>query len=475
MKGFLVMIFIVATLLTFGYQSCAQNVDLDRGLIAHYTFNGDANDQSPNAYNGQPKGAELVEDRFGNCKRAYAFDNSPELISIPREVLNDRNSFSVSIWIRTLTSGVAITAANEKRDNEFFIQILPGGKVTTTVRANPRLRGQRVDGNVLIADDKWHHVVVTRNHGSGDIEIYIDGQLDVRTNTVFAGGLLPRGPLEVDVNGLHIGADQDCVGGCWDANQQMIGSIDDVWFFDRVLNEEEVIVLRDSDRLTSPPSLMLPRSIESCQESFVLNAGDGFDRYVWSTGETGQFITVSTAGTYTVTSSYLNCEYTSSTDIRFLTKSALVIDATSGFIGCNGREVSVSASGNFDSYVWSNGMEGDQIKVSAPGAYYVIGKSVCGDVKSESIEIYGNDLDDFFIPNTFTPNGDGINDTFEIDVKLIGASIVILNRWGKKLFESQDYQNDWAGLINNGNGVFYYRISHPCLLEDIKGWVQTIK
>ena len=61
-----------------------------------------------------------------------------------------------------------------------------------------------------------------------------------------------------------------------------------------------------------------------------------------------------------------------------------------------------------------------------------------------------------FIPNIFTPNGDGVNDVFYIR-NGEGANVTITNRWGKEVFKSGDYQNDWGGG-NIEDGVYYYRI-----------------
>jgi gliding motility-associated-like protein/uncharacterized repeat protein (TIGR01451 family) len=74
---------------------------------------------------------------------------------------------------------------------------------------------------------------------------------------------------------------------------------------------------------------------------------------------------------------------------------------------------------------------------------------------------------DFFIPNGFSPNGDGINDTFVI--RGIGNypdnEFVIFNRWGNKVFEANPYQNTWNGksmfgLTVGGNdlpvGTYFY-------------------
>jgi gliding motility-associated-like protein len=66
-------------------------------------------------------------------------------------------------------------------------------------------------------------------------------------------------------------------------------------------------------------------------------------------------------------------------------------------------------------------------------------------------------------PNTFTPNGDGINDTWEIvgirDYP--GAEVLIYDRWGQRVFRSNGYREPWDGT-NSGRalpvGTYYYHI-----------------
>ncbi|MEN8251037.1 MAG: gliding motility-associated C-terminal domain-containing protein, partial [Bacteroidota bacterium] len=64
---------------------------------------------------------------------------------------------------------------------------------------------------------------------------------------------------------------------------------------------------------------------------------------------------------------------------------------------------------------------------------------------------------DLFIPNVFTPNNDDYNEYFKILNKPDNTKILITNRWGIKVFESDDYQNDWnaEGLPE---GVYFYTI-----------------
>jgi len=61
------------------------------------------------------------------------------------------------------------------------------------------------------------------------------------------------------------------------------------------------------------------------------------------------------------------------------------------------------------------------------------------------------------IPNVFTPNDDGVNDTFEIPGLefFAGNEIAIMNRWGGTVYESKNYKGDWKGEGLNEGTYFY--------------------
>jgi gliding motility-associated-like protein len=70
---------------------------------------------------------------------------------------------------------------------------------------------------------------------------------------------------------------------------------------------------------------------------------------------------------------------------------------------------------------------------------------------------------EFQISNILTPNDDGQNDTWKVsDVsKIAGCDVNIYNRWGELVFETNDYNNQWAGTRNNEqlpDGVYFYSI-----------------
>lgn len=86
--------------------------------------------------------------------------------------------------------------------------------------------------------------------------------------------------------------------------------------------------------------------------------------------------------------------------------------------------------------------------------------------------------ENFYLPNTFTPDGDGKNDFFVIKgVDEMNCDFKVFNRWGEKIYESKNYLNDWDGHDLNGNilntDTYYYLLG--CGEKKWTGWVKIIR
>ena len=68
-----------------------------------------------------------------------------------------------------------------------------------------------------------------------------------------------------------------------------------------------------------------------------------------------------------------------------------------------------------------------------------------------------------YIPNTFTPNGDGINDTFGINGEAINEfNMIIYNRWGEQVFSSDNTNKRWDGTFQGkkvSSGSYVYKVT----------------
>jgi gliding motility-associated-like protein len=157
----------------------------------------------------------------------------------------------------------------------------------------------------------------------------------------------------------------------------------------------------------------------------------------------------------------------------------------------NGQIVYTGTSVSGTTYLWNFG-GGTPVSSSSPGphnvnwptfgvkrVYVTVTNPGCPSV-SDSQDVYIRNCETI-IPNIFTPNGDGPNDKFyivNID-KYPGSRIVIYNRWGLKIYESNSYLNDWDGrhyktLSRLNDGVYYY-ILYRSDGEDFHGFVTLLR
>lgn len=126
--------------------------------------------------------------------------------------------------------------------------------------------------------------------------------------------------------------------------------------------------------------------------------------------------------------------------------------------------IPVNSSGFDWVYQWQTGNQDipgrtyDTLMVKTPATYTVmITDTVSGCIGFADFDFTEQNCD-LTIPNVFTPNGDGINDLFEI-LNLEhypNAQMIIYNRWGQKVFEHPDYYNNWWDGGNAPDGVYFY-------------------
>jgi gliding motility-associated-like protein len=85
-----------------------------------------------------------------------------------------------------------------------------------------------------------------------------------------------------------------------------------------------------------------------------------------------------------------------------------------------------------------------------------------------------------FVPNLFTPNGDNVNDAFEIrGLNLFSENeLTVINRWGNEVYKSSNYKNDWTGTGLN-EGTYYYllrvKMNSRSPWQVFKGYITLIR
>jgi gliding motility-associated-like protein len=231
----------------------------------------------------------------------------------------------------------------------------------------------------------------------------------------------------------------------------------------------------------SPANFMVHDTAGCIGVDFLLDAGDQFIDYVWNTGSPDQYLLVSTSGTYQVTVTDPNgCRFTDTTRVVMETPPTLELGPSPNL--CPGETITLDAGAGFDSYAWSTGATGTSITVDQPGIYSVsVTYRVCE--LNDNVNVGDDCPGRVFIPNVFSPNGDGLNDEFKIDyVNLESLDVAIYDRWGKYLFQSNSKDFRWDGSYKGNTlpeGVYYwlvhYKLNDDENLYEDKGTVTILR
>jgi gliding motility-associated-like protein len=117
-------------------------------------------------------------------------------------------------------------------------------------------------------------------------------------------------------------------------------------------------------------------------------------------------------------------------------------------------------------YQWSNGDTTSYSTIGQPGMYTLQITTPCWQHNEQFLAFQSNCGERVFIPNAFTPDGDGTNDFFEIFGPLQPFSLIVTDRWGKIVYQTDNYQNNWDGTSRGmalPAGVYSYRILYSKL------------
>ena len=200
------------------------------GLVAWYPFNGNANDESGNGYDGVVQGASLSENRFGIENQSFSFDGMDDYISVSNDF--NFNELTVSVWIkqnqfaetysaiidRSLTNNIGwwIEDNAVSYDSLLFTGGVASGNYFRTQAARPQ-------------PNAWTHIGAL--YSSGNQQLFINGVL-----------------VDQDVNSLMLQFPEVTMflgkrtnSAFWD------GSIDDVGIWSRALTNEEIIALYNTE------------------------------------------------------------------------------------------------------------------------------------------------------------------------------------------------------------------------------------
>lgn len=230
-----------------------------------------------------------------------------------------------------------------------------------------------------------------------------------------------------------------------------------------------------------------------CSGDNIALQGSGAGTYVWkptanlSDANSADPISSPTATTrYLLTVTNLGCTDTTSVLVQVLERPTA--DAGPDKHILQGTEVQLNGAvtGNGISYYWtpSNYLDNDTsiIPLASPPSditytLHVTSNNGCGTATDDVLVTVFKKLT---VPNAFSPNGDGINDFWNILYldTYIDASVLVFDRYGRVVFESKGYTKPWDGTFNGKPvpvGTYYYIIDTKTIAPKLNGSVFLIR
>lgn len=219
----------------------------------------------------------------------------------------------------------------------------------------------------------------------------------------------------------------------------------------------------DTIEINQPPKIFISQGDTSyCEnDSVQLNLGFFF-KYHWDDGYNAMQRWVAKPDTFLV---YVEDSKGCLSDvdtIKVSMDSLPVVNLGADTVICLYEIINVTPGLGFDSYLWGNGNTNSIMPIYYPGTYWVtIRKNSCVITDSILVE---NCPPELSMPNVFTPNNDGFNDFFKpVEENNLDFTMKIYNRWGMKIYETDDLKTGWDGT-SLGNpaveGVYFYVIEY---------------
>jgi gliding motility-associated-like protein len=220
------------------------------------------------------------------------------------------------------------------------------------------------------------------------------------------------------------------------------------------------------------PTVYLGNDTVLCEgQTLTLNARNPGDTYLWDDGATSATITASAPGTYAVSVTENGCTGTDSIKVSYISAPiAFSVGGDTTF--CSGGRLLLEAYQPNVYSVWNTGSTSSYIYVEQSGEYIVLDSNKCG-MATDSINITVENCScKAVIPTAFSPNGDGINDTYGAYAPCIPINFLleIFDRWGQKLFSSTAITDRWDGTYKNKGqplGVYAYTMRYTDPYTDL--------
>jgi len=224
--------------------------------------------------------------------------------------------------------------------------------------------------------------------------------------------------------------------------------------------------------LDAPDPFTLGADTTLCPgETLMLNAPSTSYAIIWQDGSDETNLVANQAGTYSLQISN-ECGTESDEFVLDYDTRVPLLNLPPTISWCPGDIVTLDATQPFPAaYSWSTGATSSSIQIVTPGVYIIEVATTCSIVSMDVDVFPGTDCieadahNDIYIPNVFSPNGDGINDKFALsfgsDLQVTAMTGSIFDRWGNLVYSSDEIPFEWDGFFADEammSGVYAYLI-----------------
>ena len=213
----------------------------------------------------------------------------------------------------------------------------------------------------------------------------------------------------------------------------------------------------------------LPDTVVLCEDLGEVELGSSFldGTYTWNTGETDSVITINEPGQYVVEVKIDDVLLYDTTQVLLVpTAYDYQLDTTV----CRDELLTIEPTIP-GLYLWDDGYSGHTRTLDESRSYELTVRNECGDYHlSYEMDVKNCDCP-IFVPNVFSPNGDGVNDFFEFypncDYPVEFLSLKVYDRWGSLVFQSKASDNlVWDGRYKGkllDTGVYIWVLEYEFL------------
>lgn len=192
-------------------------------------------------------------------------------------------------------------------------------------------------------------------------------------------------------------------------------------------------------------------------ENYLLDLNIPDVSYTWQDGSRNPSYLVTKKGKYWVTVQLDECinSDTVSIDYNPIPKANFGADT----IICKGESILLDVVANNSTFLWQDNSTDNSFFLSEKGNYWVyVSDTNCLYLYKVNVELEQCEIE---MPNVFTPNNDGINERF-IPIEILDntqGSLMIFNRFGQKVFETDNFDKGWNGKCHGKNcteGTYFW-------------------